>query len=82
VPVYETSSLDQVRWELGDSGAVAVFVGSARYADTVRRAAPAKAGTIWELDSGALAKLAEAGKHVAPEEITKRCAAVTSASVG
>lgn len=81
VPVYETSSPDQVRWELDDSGAVGVFAGSARHADMVRRAAPAKVETIWELDSGGLGKLAEAGKHVAPEEITKRRGAVTSASV-
>ena len=81
VPVYETSAPDQVRWELGDSGAVGVFAGSAQYADTVRRAAPAKVETIWELDSGGLGKLAEAGRQVAPEEITKRRGAVTSASV-
>ncbi len=81
VPVYETSSPDQVRWELDDSGAVAVFVGSARHAETVRRAAPAKVETIWELDSGSLGKLAEAGRQVPPEEITKRRGAVTSESV-
>jgi long-chain acyl-CoA synthetase len=81
VPVYETSSPDQIRWELGDSGAVGVFAGNTRYADAIRRAAPAKVETIWELDSGGLAKLAEAGRQVAPEEITKRREAVTSASV-
>jgi long-chain acyl-CoA synthetase len=81
VPLYETSSPDQVRWELGDSGAVAVFAGSARHAETVRRAAPGKVEAVWELDAGCLDKLAEAGKHVAPEEITERRGAVTSASV-
>ena len=81
VPVYETSALDQIRWELGDSGAVGVFAGNTRYADAIRRAAPAKVETIWELDSGGLAKLAEAGRQVTPEEITKRRGAVTSASV-
>jgi long-chain acyl-CoA synthetase len=81
VPVYETSSPDQIRWELGDSGAVGVFAGNARHAGAVRRAAPAKVETIWELDSGGLGRLAEAGKRVAPEEVTKRRGAVTSASV-
>ena len=81
VPVYETSAPDQIRWELGDSGAVGVFAGNARYANMVRRASPAKVKTIWELDPGGLGKLAEAGKHVAPDEITKRRGAVTSASV-
>jgi len=81
VPVYETSSPDQIRWELGDSGAVGVFAGNARHAGAVRRAALAKVETIWELDSGGLGKLAEAGKRVAPEEVTKRRGAVTSESV-
>jgi len=81
VPVYETSSPDQIRWELGDSGAVGVFAGNAGHAGAVRRAALAKVETIWELDSGGLGKLAEAGKRVAPEEVTKRRGAVTSESV-
>lgn len=81
VPVYETSSPDQIRWELGDSGAVGVFAGNARYADAIRRAAPARVETVWELDSGGLGKLAETGRHVPPDEISKRRAAVTAASV-
>ena len=44
VPVYETSSAAQVRWILGDSGAVAAFAGSARLAGTIGNAAAAEAG--------------------------------------
>jgi long-chain acyl-CoA synthetase len=80
VPVYETSSPEQIRWELGDSGAVGVFTGSARSAEAVRRAALAQVETIWELDSGGLDKLAAAGRQVAPEEVAKRRGAVTSES--
>ena len=31
MPIYETSSADQIRWILADSGAVAVIVESARH---------------------------------------------------
>ncbi|MGO8895691.1 MAG: AMP-binding protein, partial [Streptosporangiaceae bacterium] len=36
VPVYETSSVEQIRWILADSGAVAVFAGDARCAEGIR----------------------------------------------
>jgi long-chain acyl-CoA synthetase len=35
VPVYETSSAEQVEWMLGDSGAVAAFVETEDHAKTV-----------------------------------------------
>lgn len=50
VPVYETSSVDQVSWVLSDSGAVAAFAGNARIADTIRRAQVAKLETVWRMD--------------------------------
>src|ERR1035441_2024954 len=38
VPVYETSSVEQIRWILADSGAVAVFAGDARCAEGIAAA--------------------------------------------
>jgi long-chain acyl-CoA synthetase len=35
VPIYETSSAEQVEWMLGDSGAVAIFAESDRHADLI-----------------------------------------------
>lgn len=37
VPVYETSPVDQIRWILSDSGAVAVFTGNAHLAAAVQQ---------------------------------------------
>jgi len=54
VPIYETSSAEQIGWELNDSGAVAVFAGNAQLADAIRRAQPAKVEAIWQLDAGGL----------------------------
>jgi long-chain acyl-CoA synthetase len=46
VPIYETSSVEQIEWELRDSGAVAVFAGTARLAEAIHRTQPAKVEAI------------------------------------
>ena len=78
VPVYETSSAEQIGWELTDSGAVAVFAGSARHADAIRRARPAKVEAIWQLDAGGLDELVRAGQQVTADEVAHRRGAVTA----
>ncbi|MFG6193702.1 AMP-dependent synthetase/ligase [Nonomuraea sp. JJY05] len=52
VPVYETSSVEQVRWILTDSEAKAVFVELDEHERTVREAAP-DLKPVWRVD-GAL----------------------------
>ncbi|MEQ4716417.1 AMP-dependent synthetase/ligase [Nonomuraea sp. B19D2] len=52
VPVYETSSAEQVRWILSDSEAKAVFVELDEHEETVREAAP-ELKAVWRID-GAL----------------------------
>ncbi len=83
VPVYETSSVDQVRWELDDSGAVAAFAGSARSAGTIRRARPAKLETVWRMDDGGLDALARSGQDSdgAAAEVSRRRAALTAGTL-
>ncbi len=54
VPIYPTSSLDQVEWILGDSGAVAVVAETDDHAEKVaaaRAVLPALAH-VWQIDSG------------------------------
>jgi long-chain acyl-CoA synthetase len=81
VPVYETCSQEQIGWELGDSGAVAVFAGNAGIAGAIREAQPAKVEAVWRLDAGGLDELAVAGKRVTAEQTARRRDAVTSGTL-
>ena len=74
VPIYETSSSDQVGWILGDSGAVALIAETDVHslaADSVREQAP-DLREIWQIDASGLEKLTAAGVDVSDDEITKR----------
>ncbi|MDT0391240.1 AMP-dependent synthetase/ligase [Streptomyces dubilierae] len=79
VPIYATSSADQVEWIVRDSGARQVITETAGNADTVL------AGTaghphpprVRHLDGGALDELTALGRDVADEEVTKRRTALT-----
>ncbi|NUR86850.1 MAG: long-chain fatty acid--CoA ligase [Nonomuraea sp.] len=48
VPIYETSSVDQVRWILSDSGAKAAFYELGNHLETIQEAAP-DLKLVWEL---------------------------------
>ncbi|GAA2996371.1 AMP-dependent synthetase/ligase [Kitasatospora albolonga] len=83
VPVYETSSAEQVAWILGDSGAVAVVTETAAHAALVeglRERLPELKHT-WQIEDGALAALAEAGKGVADTTVTERRSTATADSI-
>jgi len=79
VPIYETSSAEQVAWILSDSGACGVFVETATHAsvvDAVRADAP-DLEHVWVFEDGGIDRLVQAGKEVGDEEVTNRRAAVT-----
>jgi long-chain acyl-CoA synthetase len=50
VPVYETSSAEQVAWILSDSGAVACFTETPAHTALARETVQ----TVWEIDGGSL----------------------------
>src|SRR5690349_1847280 len=77
VPIYPTSSLEQVEWILGDSGAVAVVVETGDHAnmiDAARPGLPALA-RVWQIDgtrSGGLPDIEALGALVTPEQVEER----------
>ncbi|MFF6913023.1 AMP-binding protein [Streptomyces sp. NPDC012466] len=79
VPVYATSSADQVEWIVRDSGARYVVTETAENADTVLAgtATHPEPPRIWRLDDGALDALTALGGDIADEEVTKRRTALT-----
>jgi long-chain acyl-CoA synthetase len=66
VPIYETSSAEQVEWILADSQAVACVVETAAHGATVadvRERVP-ELRHVWQIDDGALDGLVDAGVPV------------------
>ncbi|MCP2327870.1 long-chain acyl-CoA synthetase [Hamadaea flava] len=75
VPIYETSSPEQVRWILADSGAVACVTESAAHSETVREAAPLLT-EVWQIDAGALTEVTTRGSAVEPGAVDERRAGI------
>ncbi|GAA1251583.1 AMP-dependent synthetase/ligase [Kitasatospora nipponensis] len=83
VPVYETSSAEQVQWILGDSGAVAVVTETDSHAavvESVRERLPELEHT-WQIERGAITALAEAGAAVTDATVTERRSVPTEDSI-
>jgi len=78
VPIYETSSAEQVEWILSDSQAKAIFVET----DAHRAIAESVLGSavdglqVWTIDTGAVATVTAGGTDVADEQVHKRREAV------
>ena len=95
VPIYETSSAEQVEWILSDSGAIAVFAETSVNAATVHLArtgatnsglggAPA-VRDVWIIEpdtgTGAVEQLGAGGGEISDEELDRRRTAATPESL-
>jgi long-chain acyl-CoA synthetase len=81
VPVYETSSAEQVEWILGDSSACAVFAETSAHAEIisgVRGRLPGLAH-LWVI--GGLGTLASGGAQIREEQLERRRAGRTAADL-
>jgi long-chain acyl-CoA synthetase len=83
VPVYETSSAEQVEWILSDSGAVGVVVETAAHqelVESVRDRLP-DLRHVWQIEAGDLDALGTRGADVPEQELADRRAALAADSL-
>lgn len=76
VPVYETSSPEQIQWILGDSGAVGIIVELDAHraaVDSVRDRLPDLV-SVWQIDGGGVDDLNRTGAEVPDETVEERSA--------
>lgn len=83
VPIYETSSPEQVRWILSDSAAVAVIVETSAHQAMLAGLQPELPALkqIFAIDGGAVAALESAGAAVDGSQLDERRRALTTDSV-
>jgi len=72
VPIYETSSAEQIQWILEDSGAVALIVETPALAETARPVLGSRCSRMWTITDDAIAQLVQAGYGISDDEINHR----------
>ncbi len=83
VPIYETSSADQVQWILSDSGAVGIITETADHRSRVAQVRDTleDLAHVWTIEDRAVEVLTALGADVDDEVLDARRAAVTPLSV-
>ena len=83
VPVYETSSAEQLQWILTDSGATVCIVESAEHLALLAELRPNldTLAAVWGIDDGVVDHLTRAGAEVSDDELTSRRTAMGPADV-
>jgi long-chain acyl-CoA synthetase len=72
VPIYETSSVEQVEWILSDSGAVAIIVETPLLHELIQPVLPQNLKGMWTITEDAIAQLILEGAGVSDDEINHR----------
>ncbi|WP_270889113.1 AMP-dependent synthetase/ligase [Pedococcus sp. 5OH_020] len=83
VPIYETSSAEQVSWILADSAANGIMLETPSHQatlDEVKDQLPALKH-VWQVDAGAVAELKAAGVSVSDEDLAAATAGVDRSSI-
>ena len=72
VPVYDTSSAEQIDWILNDSGAVGIIVETPTLRELVETVRPSHTQHVWTMTDGVLDILTASGAHISDDEIDRR----------
>ncbi len=81
VPIYETSSAEQVDWIMGDSSSIAIIVETPAHKELVTPVLSSKVKNVWTMTENVLAQLAWAGKDVPDSEVDARRNSLTPDSL-
>ncbi len=81
VPIYETSSAEQVEWILSDSQATAIIVETPALAELARPVLPSGCKNMWIITENALATLTQSGVNISDDVIAQRRAALVPDSL-
>ena len=72
VPIFETSSAEQVDWILNDSGSVGIIVETPTHRELVQTVLPSHTKHVWTMTDDFLSLLARTGAHISDDEIDRR----------
>ena len=81
VPIYETSSAEQVDWILNDSGSVALIVETPSHKELVTSVLPHHTKHVWVMTDDVLAILRSAGSNISDDEIERRRTALVPSTL-
>jgi long-chain acyl-CoA synthetase len=81
VPIYETSSAEQVDWILNDSGSVGLIVETPTHKELVSTVLPSHTKHVWVMTEDVLATLRNAGANIGDDEIERRRNALVPSSL-
>jgi len=83
VPIYETSSAEQVSWIVSDAGCAAMVLETPTHAATLAqiRADLPELRLMWQIDAGGLDELMAAGAEITDEDLDARRGQVSRADI-
>jgi len=81
VPIYETSSAEQIDWILNDSGSVGIIAETPTHRELVETVKPSHTKYVWTMTEDILGALSLAGAQISDAEIDKRRNSLTSEDV-